>query len=259
MRNTYPRVLIIDDEEDGRNMVRLLLGQLFPEIEIAGMADSVSLGVEMMEQLQPDILFLDMEIRDGTGFDLLSALGKIETQVIVISAHDHYALKALKASVLDFVLKPINRDDFQKAVEKALQRREVSDLPLNDMGALFEYFQHKLVIRKVKIPMLHGFVLVDVDNIIRCEASGSYTVMYFRDGTSRTICRGLSEYETELCDYGFARIHHKHLINVKFVAEYRKGKIGGGYVVMQDGSELEVSVRKRHSWTRILDGGSFLT
>lgn len=250
----YPyKAVIIDDEEDGRHIIALLLQQLFPNIRLAGQADSVETAQGLIREQQPDIIFLDVELPDGTGFDVLASAGNIHAQVIMVTAYDHYALKAIKASVLDFVLKPLNKQELKDAVNKALIRHHENQEQHRDIADLLSRFQSRMMIRKIRLPTVHGFSLADIDKIIRCEASNNYTTLYFSDQSPVVVSRTLSDFETELKDYGFVRIHHKHLINAGQIAEYLKGKNGGGYVVMRDRVQLQVSVRKKEILTRLFD------
>lgn len=256
MKTSTYKAVIIDDEEDGRHIIALLLQQLFPHILVVGQADSVDTAVVLIHTQNPDIIFLDVELQDGTGFDVLTAAGNLAAQVIMVTAYDHYALKAIKASVLDFILKPVNKEELKDAVHKALIQHHENQEQHRDMAGIADLlarFQNRMMIRKIRIPTIHGFSLADIDKIIRCEASNNYTTLHFSDQAPVIVSRTLAEFEAELKDYGFVRIHHKHLINAGQISEYLKGKGGGGYVVMRDRVQLEVSVRKKEILTRLFD------
>jgi two-component system LytT family response regulator len=239
------KVAIIDDEPDGRDILTLLLEQHFPSLVLCGCAGSVAEGTELIRKTKPDLIFLDVELPDGKGFDLLEAIGGMQSQVILVTAYNHYALQAIKASVLDYLLKPVNREEFIAAVNKALSRSTPGS-SRTDFAALLESVNLHLNVRKIRIPTIHGFSLVNADDIVRCEASGNYTVIIFADGSSITASQSLGEYEAGLRSYGFVRIHHKHLININQVLEYNKGKNGGGYVTLVGREVLEVSVRRKN-------------
>lgn len=240
---TSCKAVIIDDETDGRNVVALLLKELFPEVLLAGEAGNVADGLGLIRTTKPDLIFLDVEMPDGNAFDLLSSCHGLQAQVILVTAFDTYAVKAIKASVLDYLLKPVNRNELREAVNKALARKKHEQL--TDLPALLMSMQQHLMIRKIRIPTLSGFSLATVDDILRCEAAGNYTTIVFTDASRITACRTLAGYEEELKGYGFIRIHHKHLINGSRVVEYNRGKKGGGYVTLQGGETLEVSARKK--------------
>lgn len=242
--HTY-KAVIIDDNDHSRHIISRLLQESFPGISIAGQAGTVADAVALLSETIPDIIFLDVELPDGSGFDILRHYPSLPAQVILVTAFDHYALKAIKASVIDYVLKPVSDREFTDAVQKALVRCRDKDRQANDFSDLLSRFHNQLTIRKIKIPTLNGFALADIDDIIRCEATDNYTILFFGKDSPKTVSRTLGTYEEELRDYGFVRIHHKHLINICQVAEYNKGKSGGGYVVMKDKVVLEVSVRKK--------------
>lgn len=245
MSTHFYNCFIIDDDEHSKQFIRHLLKASFPEIHVTGEAGTVADAARMLSETVPDIIFLDVELPDGTGFDILRQHISLSAQVVLITAFDHYALKAIKASVIDYVLKPVSEYEFALAVQKALTKCRDKDKPANDFSELLTRFHNQMIIRKIKVPTLHGFILADIDDIIRCEATDNYTILYFNKEAPKTVSRTLATYEEELKEYGFIRIHHKHLINIRQVAEYNKGKSGGGYVVMKDKVLLEVSVRKK--------------
>ncbi|WP_118976042.1 LytR/AlgR family response regulator transcription factor [Taibaiella koreensis] len=237
------KVAVIDDEADGRNIICLLLEQHFPDLRLCGVAENVAQGTALIRSVQPDLIFLDVEMPDGTAFDLLASCKDLSPHVILVTAYDHYALQAIKISVLDYLLKPVNRDEFVAAVRKTIGRGQGDSREA--MFGLLTQFQRQLNIRKVRIPTLSGFSVVNVDDIVRCEASGNYTILSFTDHSSIVASRPLGDYESELKAYGFLRIHHKHLINPNQVVEYQKGKSGGGYVILRGREMLEVSARRK--------------
>ncbi|WP_118974862.1 LytR/AlgR family response regulator transcription factor [Taibaiella koreensis] len=239
------KAMIVDDDEHSRQIIKHLLIDYFPDIEVAGIAGSVADALPLLPALAPDILFLDVELPDGTGFDILRRYPTLDAQVILITAFDHYALKAIKASVIDYVLKPVSETEFTVAVKKALGRCREESSATGDLSMLLSSLQRQMSVRKVRLPTMNGFVLADIDDIIRCEATDNYTILFFSQASPRTVSRTLATYEEELSGFGFIRIHHKHLINIRQVTEYHKGKSGGGYVIMKDKAMLEVSVRKK--------------
>ncbi|HTN47209.1 MAG TPA: LytTR family DNA-binding domain-containing protein [Flavipsychrobacter sp.] len=243
METSLIKAVIIDDEIDGRNIVSYLLNRFFPDIEIIGLAENVAEGAALIRTRLPDMVFLDVEMPDGNAFDLLSECTNWSGDVILITAHDHYAIRAIKAAVLDYVLKPIDEEDFVHAVDVALKKRENSH-PANSTNLLLDVYKH-LMIRKVRIPTLSGFSLIPIDDIIRCEASGNYTNLFCTSRKQIIACRKLGEYEEELKEYGFVRIHKKHLVNINQIIEYNKGGKGGGYVTLYGREVLEVSARRK--------------
>jgi len=246
MKTPHCRILLTDADPVSRKTIACTLQKAFPEIKEITETGSMAEATAAFGNSTPDIMLLDVELPDGNGFDLLKLLHDRKVQVIIVTAYDRYALEAIKASVLDYVLKPVNPEECRLAVCKALERLQEPELQKQEVAALVSKMHHHLTIRKVKVPTLQGFLLADVDTLIRCEASDNYTILFFNNDTTQTVSRTLGEYEAELRDYGFVRIHHKHLVNIRQVTEYQKGK-NGGYVVMQDRKMLEVSARKKES------------
>lgn len=249
MNPSFLNATIIDDEADGRNIIHFLLQQFFPQITVSGQAGNVAEGISLVRSARPDLLFLDIEMPDGNAFDLLAACANSLPRVVLVTAHDHYALKAIKASVLDYLLKPVDETEFVQAVHKAL-KMDVAERNQH-AASLSELYRH-LMIRKVRIPTVNGFSLVNVDEIVHCEASGNYTFFFFTNGRKIVVSRKLGDYETELKRYGFVRVHSKHLINVSHIIEYNKGKIGGGYLVLAGRITIEVSARRKVELLRLL-------
>jgi two-component system LytT family response regulator len=235
METPHYKAIIVDDEEDARELIALLLHDYYPGIEVTAKIDTIASAVRLIPQHDPDIIFLDIEMGGGTGFDLLQCLPGFNGLVVFITAYDHYAIKAIKASAADYLLKPLNSEEFREAINKAmtkLEQREI--LPAQaDPG-----------VRKIGIPSPTGYNFVDVDSIMRCEADGNYSAVYFMKSPKILVSKPLAYFENNLRKYGFMRVHHKHLVNLNQVINYAKGK-SGGYITMSDGVQLEVSARKK--------------
>ncbi|MEY8760687.1 LytR/AlgR family response regulator transcription factor [Chryseobacterium tongliaoense] len=233
---TKTQVCIIDDEQDGRDYISLLLQNEFPEIQIAFQASSVEETYIYLTKNSPDILFLDVQLKDGTAFDLLSKLREIDSQIIFITAFEHFAIQAIKNGATDYLLKPIQKIDFIIAVNKALENiKKSKNVSTNTANQ-----------NKISLPTLQGFKLTNIADIIRCEADSSYTTFYLIDKTKVIVSKTLHDFEEYLSEFNFFRIHHKHLINLSHLKEYIKGK--GGQVIMTDDSVLDVSVRKKNDF-----------
>ena len=189
-------------------------------------------------------MFLDVELPDGTAFDDLQQLGGIRFQIIFTTAHAEYALRAIRFSALDYLMKPVVAEETRAAVDKVRGRRQDHDVRAHQMRTL----QKHLVsggegMDRIVLPTQEGFIFVELHDIVWCEAQSNYTVFHLVAGPALIACRTMMEFEELLQEHGFFRIHHSHMINLHHVARYVKGK--GGYVVMSTGTELEVSVRKR--------------
>ncbi|QIY89692.1 LytR/AlgR family response regulator transcription factor [Chryseobacterium gallinarum] len=237
---TKIQACIIDDEQDGRDYISLLLQNEFPEIQISFLASSVEEAYIYLSRHSPDILFLDVQLKDGTAFDLLSKFREIRSQIIFITAFENFAIQAIKNGAADYLLKPIRKIDFIVAVHKTLENIAKTKAAISSSSGR----------NKISLPTLQGFKLTDIDDIIRCEADSSYTTFYLIDKTKILVSKTLHEFEEFLTEHNFFRIHHKHLINLAHLKEYIKGK--GGQVVMTDNSVLDVSVRKKNDFlTRV--------
>lgn len=238
---TKIQVCIIDDEKDGREYIALLLENEFPEIQIDFQASSVEEAFIYLTKNAPDILFLDIQLNDGTAFDLLSNFKELSSQIIFITAYEHFAIQAIKNGATDYLLKPIKKIHFIIAVNKALENiRKSKALSPNTTQN-----------NKICLPTLQGFKMITITDIVRCEADSSYTTFYLSDKTKIIVSKTLHEFEETLAVHNFFRIHHKHLINLSHLQEYIKGK--GGQVLMSDCSVLDVSVRKKNDFLQKVD------
>jgi two-component system, LytTR family, response regulator len=232
---TKLQVSIIDDEPDGRDYISLLLKNEFPELQITFQTGNIDEAYIHLTKNSPDILFLDIQLTDGTAFELLSKFQNISSQIIFITAFEHFAIQAIKNSATDYLLKPIKRMDFVIAVNKALEN-------IRKNKKTYSGFKD-IDLFKVNLPTLQGFKRISISDIIRCEADSNYTVFYLSDKTKMVVSRTLQDFEEQFSEHEFFRVHHKHLINLKHMKEYIKGK--GGQVIMTDNSVLDVSVRKK--------------
>ncbi|RKT01955.1 LytR/AlgR family response regulator transcription factor [Chryseobacterium defluvii] len=238
---TKIQACIIDDEQDGRDYISLLLENEFPDVQTVFQAASIEEAYVYLIKNSPDILFLDIQLSDGTAFDLLSKIKDISSQIIFITAFENFAIQAIKNGATDYLLKPIKKIDFIIAVNKALEnirknKISPSNSPQNN---------------KISLPSLQGFKMISIADIIRCEADSSYTTFYLTDKSKIVVSKTMHEFEELLFEHHFFRIHHKHLINLSHLKEYIKGK--GGQVIMTDDSVLDVSVRKKNDFLSRID------
>ncbi len=246
--------ILIDDDQNLRSGMKQLLARYAPEIKIIGEADSVANGVEVIDHLQPQVVFLDIQMNDGTGFDILEQLalknGKITSHIVFITAHEQYAIKAFRFSALDFLLKPVDPDELQKVIEKIKSIVVKSD-DYAHIDLLLENIRKKVDnFKRIALSNSDGMHLFEVSDIIRCESEDNYTKFYIKNNKPILISKTLKEYEELLTDHGFVRIHQSHLINLAFLKSYIKKD--GGYVVMADNSNLPISQRKREQLQEVL-------
>jgi two-component system LytT family response regulator len=237
------KAVIIDDEEESRNTINNILTQYCDYVNIVGQADGVIKGKELILSRQPDIVFLDIQMADGTGFDLLEQLPKVEFRVIFVTAYDQYALKAIKYSALDYILKPIDPRQLIDAVNKFKVLESNFHIMAEQIKTLFGF---KSGFEKIALPTSEGLRFVKVDNIIRCESDNNYTNFFLKTGEKILVTKTLKDFEETLSDSNFIRVHQSHLINLTYVERYIKGE--GGSVVMSDGSEVEVSRRRKENF-----------
>lgn len=246
--------LLIDDDLNLRNGMKGLLERYAPNIRVIGEADSVASGIKALEDLRPQVVFLDIQMSDGTGFDVLEQYGarngRIGSHVIFITAHEQYALKAFKFSALDFLLKPVDPDDLIQVAGK-IEQETTKYRDYGHIDLLLENIRKKTdTFKRIALSTSDGIHVFDVSDIIRCVSEDNYTRFYIKDQKPLLISRTLKEYEEMLSPQGFERIHQSHLINLAYLKSYIKKD--GGYVVMADGSNLPISQRKKERLQELL-------
>ena len=235
------KALIVEDEPNNSERLKFLLDTNCNDIKVIAISESVEEAKEAVKKDMPDLVFLDIELPDGTGFDFLKLYPETPFQIIFTTSFDKYALKAIKFSAADYLLKPIEKDELIQSVEKI--KRLIKQNIKNPHLEIAHQKNPAENFTKIALPSLAGFDMVEINNIIRCEAEGSYTRFYIKNKNSCLVSRNLKEYEDLLAEYNFVRIHHAHLININHVINYHKGE--GGYVIMSDHSQVEVSKRKK--------------
>lgn len=245
--------LLIDDDSNLRNGMKSLLARYAPEIRIIGEADSVETGVALLLQNPPQVVFLDIHLGDGSGFDLLEEVnqrGKLNSQIVFITAHEQYAIKAFRFSALDFLLKPVDPDELQKVIEKLKQVIDKND-SVAHIDLLLENIRKKVDnFKRIALSNSDGIHLFEVSDIIRCESEDNYTKFYIKNSKPILISKTLKEYEELLTEHGFERIHQSHLINLAYLKSYIKKD--GGYVIMADNANLPISQRKKERLQELL-------
>jgi two-component system LytT family response regulator len=241
------RVVIIDDEKRARNYLRGILEDQFKAIDIVGEADGVGAGLELIDRVLPELIFLDVQMQDGTGFDLLAKIDRSKFHVIFISAYDRFAITAIKFSAADYLLKPVEAIDLVLALDKVKKTKLTEDVE-NKLDLLLNNVNK---IEKIALPSLNGIEFVRIENIVRCESDNNYTNFYLTSGEKIVVSKTLKEFEDMLDSKGFFRTHKSHIINLAFLKKYIKGE--GGIAVMEDGSEIAVSRRRKEEFLVVLN------
>lgn len=234
------KILIVDDEHSAREQSKFLLNEFFPHANICAEADNVQNAYENILVHQPNVVLLDVDMPDGTAFDLLSRFPQINFNVIFITAYEKYALKAIKFSALDYLLKPYTSGEFVEAISKAQRKTEESEMNLK-FNALLQNFQANQKLSKIVLRTSDSIHVVQTDDIIRLQADGAYTKFCLVDNKSIVISKNLKEYESLLEHSGFIRTHQSHLVNAKFIVCYHKAD--GGSLGLLDKSTVPVATR----------------
>jgi len=247
------KALLIDDERDARFILRNLLERKHSEqIKVVGEADDVAPGVEAIKTLNPDLVFLDIQMKKGTGFDLLNQLDEINFEIIFITAHNQFGVQAFKFSAFGYLLKPINSRDLSDVITKFRDKFDQSKSKVNDrLKVLIENYGNEGEVQKLILPNVEGFQVVKISQIIRLEGDRNYTSFILVDGKKITASKNLGEYEELLNPHGFFRIHQSTIVSLRHISAYLKTH--GGMVETSDGARLKVSrYRKTEFLNRFL-------
>jgi len=234
------RTLIIDDEENNRLRLKNMINEHFPQINVVGEADGVETGLAAITNSNPEVVLLDIKMADGDAFDLLEKVKSVSFKIIFVTAYEEYALRAIKFSALDYLLKPVSVDDLKTAFLKA------ENQILDELRLQLSTLQSNLQTTKNKTLALRTsekIYLLDVNDIIRCEADRNYTYFFVNEQKKHIASQPMKEFEDLLVDFGFIRIHKSHLINISYIASF--DKTDGGYVILKDKTEIPVSRRKK--------------
>jgi two-component system, LytTR family, response regulator len=241
--------IIVDDEADGRESLQLAIEKYCPDVNIIGAYATPEQGIKFIRQLNPSLVFLDVQMPQMSGFDILQQLSPVTFKVIFVSAHDRYAIKAIKFSALDYLLKPVDVDDLIHAVKKVREAHPNNSYQYQSVLNNIQVKSGK--IEKIAIPSLTGIDFFQTDDIIYCRADGSYTTLFLKNKTECVVSKNLKDFENLLTESGFCRVHHSFLINLRHVRKYIKGE--GGYVLLTDGHQVDISRRKKDEFLALLD------
>ncbi|MBZ0242624.1 MAG: LytTR family DNA-binding domain-containing protein [Bacteroidales bacterium] len=240
------RAIIVDDEAKSRNTLIASINNHTPQIEIVADATSVVEALKKIKEHQPDILFLDVQLPDGSGFDILELLPNLSFKIIFVSAYDKYAIEAFKFSAIDYLLKPVEPELLIKAVDRLSKESKLESLE----GKLNVLLSNRNQVKKIALPSTNGLELVKVKDIIYCQADVNYTIFHLADNKQILVSKPLKEYDEILSPQGFYRIHQSYLIKLGYVKKYVKGE--GGTVILENGKELDVSRRRKEGFIQAI-------
>ena len=232
------KAIIVDDEPYSCESLATLPEQYCPAAKTTAICHSGAEGFSAIEEQQPQILFLDIEMPKMNGFEMLEKLAEINFEIIFTTSYDHYAIKAIRFSALDYLLKPVVPEELQRAVQKVAQRMHSPHQ--QQMEILLQKLHQPISpVQRIALPTMEGLQMVAVHTIISCTSDSNYTTFLLRNNQKLVVSRPLKEVEEMLEEYSFVRVHNSHLVNLNEIEKYIKGE--GGYLVMTDGSTVDVS------------------
>lgn len=253
MRDNHKvKTVLIEDEKKSLLTLQKLLERYCPQIYVAGTAGTVSEGEQVLLEVQPELVFLDIAMPDGDAFDLLERLETIHFEIVFITAYNEFALKAFEFSTLHYILKPINHTDLIEAVnryEKARSNDHISDR----LEVLNQNLKNNYV--KISLPTNDGLIILAIDSVTRIEADSNYSEFFLNDRSSVIVSKPLNYFEELLADLNFFRVHNTHLVNLKYVKKYSKGR--GGLITLSDGSQIGVSAHRKKEFLQELNKGIY--
>lgn len=245
------RAVIVEDELRSRETLLGLLKLYCKNLEVIGEAENVQEGLQLIQKSKPDVVFLDIQMPDGSGFKLLEQIENLNFDVIFTTAYDQFAIKAIRYSALDYLLKPIYPDDLVVAVNKAEKNKQIQKSNSNIKVLLDNINRPPAEPPKIILSTTEKINVVKVDEIVRCESDNYYTMFFFTNGKRLLVSKTLKEQEELLGEHNFIRPHKSHLINVKYIKSYLK--TDGGVILMEDGSRVPVSRRKKEHIMEIIN------
>lgn len=242
--NNMIKAIIIDDEVNARNTLKVFLNSTDKKIQIIGEADDISTGIRLIQQTQPDLIFLDIKLKSGTSFELLAQLPDVAAEVIFVTAYDNYAIRAFQMAAFGYLLKPIQISELNKVLDRYQKVNAPAHLSQHTKILIENFDQHS--VKKLVVQNVNGFKVVPLEEIIYLQGEINYTRLFLKGEEKVLTSRTLKEYESFLVDFGFFRIHQSHLINLSHVKEYVKGD--GGVIVMNNRQHLNLSRRRKQQF-----------
>ena len=242
------KTIIVDDENNSRENLKGALQSFCPEVEIAGEANSALSAITLIRKVNPSLVFLDIEMPDGNGFEILEFFKQPSFQVIFVTAYDQYAIKAIRFTALDYILKPIDVLLLRAAIDRHLNYHNVD----KRLQQFINNQQLPAQSKRIALPLTDKIHFVEVKDIINCKGEGSYTSIYTTENKNYLVSKPLIDYEDILADFNFIRTHKSHIVNRNHIKTFIK--TDGGYLLMSNGSNVPVSRRKREEVLDLLKG-----
>jgi two-component system LytT family response regulator len=248
------KAIIVDDEPYCCEALATLLQRYCPDVKVIDICYNGETAIKAIEEDKPQLLFLDIEMPQMNGFQMLEKLKEINFELIFTTSYDQYAIKAIRVSALDYLLKPIDREELQKAVRLALDRLQ-SPLP-QQMEILLQKLNHtSIALHRIALPTMEGLQMIPAEMIVRVQSDSNYSILMLKSKQKIIVSRTLKELEEILEDYSFIRVHNSHLVNLNEVDKYVKGE--GGYLLMSDGSTVDVSRSRKDTLLTKLQPGRY--
>ena len=243
------KVLIVDDENPTRQLIKKMIDSFGLNLDVYTDGENVKTAIEAIGRIKPDLLILDIQMPDGDGFDVLKALPDKNFEVIFITAYQEFAIQAIKFSALDYILKPLERDELKTALLKAVKALNQKKNDFSFVALDNNIQPHKK--KKLILKTLESMFIVDIENIVRCESDKNYTFFFFTEGKKILVSKTLKEYDMLLSGLSFFRVQQSHLINMNYVDRYDKHD--GGCVIMKDGTQIPLSQAKKEEFFKMLE------
>lgn len=244
------RAIIIDDEPDIREINKRLISDNFTDIEVVGEAESVDSGIKLIQKEQPQLVLLDIDIKGGTGFHILQKIQPYNFALIFITAFNEFAIKAIKFSALDYILKPVNEVEFCAAIQSACETIEEHRME-TQVNNFFEHYEKKTQSKKIVLKTCDSIHLVDISDIMYCVSDNSYTTFYIKDKKEIIVSKSLKEFENLLLVYSFFRPHQSYLVNLHFIEKITK--TDGGSIILSNKKEIPIAHRRKQALLDVFD------
>jgi two-component system LytT family response regulator len=240
--------IIVDDEPYCCETLEILIGRCCPDLHVVAICNSGEEALTAIRGYSPQVVFLDIEMPNMNGFELLEKIPVVDFSLIFTTSYDHYAIQAIRFSALDYLLKPIDRDELQRAAVKCAQRCQhptVQQLELLLQKMNRPQPKSKILYNKIALPTIEGLMMIEVNTIISCSSDSNYTSFMTKGGKKITVARTMKDVEELLEDDGFLRVHNSYLVNLNEITKYVRGE--GGYLIMSDGSSIDVSRSRKET------------